>query len=240
MNVQQIGHAILHLDHFKEDYLIPLPDVKVKGILTGSPYPELVGSHAIVCSSGYTAQVDFSGCTLLGFSGEKNHFDAKIYAPDDAEHQSPIWEITGTWSHHFEIKDSSGQVVDSYDVESAQPTEFWTAAEAEQDPWESRKAWSGVIKSIHAGDMQGVADAKSELEKAQRELRKHADTSKEAWKALFFKKESSHPVAEQLLSQVGRSLEAESTCGVWRFNASVLSNLQRPWRGDLTPRGRRG
>jgi hypothetical protein len=35
VNIQQIGHAVLHIDAFDEDYLIPLPNIKVKGILTG-------------------------------------------------------------------------------------------------------------------------------------------------------------------------------------------------------------
>ena len=37
VNIQQIGHAVLHVDKYEEDYLIPLPNVKVKGILTGGP-----------------------------------------------------------------------------------------------------------------------------------------------------------------------------------------------------------
>lgn len=38
VNIQQIGQAVLHLDAHDEDYLIPLPNIKVKGILTGYVY----------------------------------------------------------------------------------------------------------------------------------------------------------------------------------------------------------
>jgi len=58
VNIQQIGHAVLHIDQYDEDYLIPLPNVKVKGILTGGPYPELTEPCTIVSSSGYVADVD--------------------------------------------------------------------------------------------------------------------------------------------------------------------------------------
>lgn len=91
MNIFQIGHAILHLDEFDEDYLIPLPNVKVTGILTGSPYPELQGSHSIVCSSGYVAEIDFSGKRMFGFAGDKNHVVATVYAPGDRKNDEPIY-----------------------------------------------------------------------------------------------------------------------------------------------------
>lgn len=66
VNIQQIGHAILHLDKWEEDYLIPLPNVTVKGILTAGPYPELSDHVAIVGSNGLVAEVDFTGKKMLG------------------------------------------------------------------------------------------------------------------------------------------------------------------------------
>ncbi|KXT14921.1 hypothetical protein AC579_3053 [Pseudocercospora musae] len=237
VNIQQIGHAILHLDEFNEDYLIPLPDVKVKGILTGSPYPELQGSHSLISSSGYIAEVDFSGKGIFGLSGEKNHVKASVYGTGDKKHKDALFTAEGSWSKGFDIKDSSGQVIDSYDVAAAKPSDFRVLPEQEQDPWESRKAWHGVIESIHEGNMQGVANRKSELENAQRELRKRPDTSEEMWQSLFFSRESRHPVAEELLSEVDQDLDSKSTCGVWRFNADAAGRVQRPWRGDLTPFG---
>ncbi|KAI5359285.1 putative oxysterol-binding protein [Septoria linicola] len=237
VNITQIGHAILHLDEFNEDYLIPLPNVKVQGILTGSPYPELQGSHSVVSSSGYTAVIDFSGKRMLGFAGEKNHMHASVYAPEDKKHKEAIYEVEGNWSEQFEIKDKSGSVIDSYSVVSANTTEFRTLPLDRQDPWESRKAWQGVISAIKAGNMQGVADAKNKLESAQRELRKRSGSDEASWEALFFKKEAEHPVAERLLSEVGEILDVERTIGVWRFNPSAANNLKRPWRGELTPYG---
>ena len=99
MTITQIGHAILHLDEFDEDYLIPLPNVKVTGILTGSPYPELQGSHSIVCSSGYVAEIDFSGKRMFGFAGDRNHVVASVYAPGDRKHKEPIYVAEVSDSH---------------------------------------------------------------------------------------------------------------------------------------------
>ena len=120
---------------------------------------------------------------------------------------------------------------------TAQATEFHTLPTDRQDPWVSRKGWHGVNTAINAGNLQRVADEKSMLETAQRELRKRPETGEEGWKALFFTKEASHPIAEKLLSEVGQDLDVQSTLGVWKFNRSAASSLQRPWRGDLTPFG---
>ena len=31
LNIKQTGHAMLHIDKYNEDYLIPFPDFKVRG-----------------------------------------------------------------------------------------------------------------------------------------------------------------------------------------------------------------
>lgn len=237
VNIQQIGHAVMHIDEFDEDYLIPLPNVRVKGILTGGPYPELDGKYHIVSSSGYVAEVDFTGKGTLGFGGSKNHVVASVYGSDDAKRKNALYTAEGSWSESFAVKDGSGKQMDDYDVAAAPSTDFRTAPLHQQDPWESRKAWQGVIESTHAGNMQGVADNKSKLEDAQRELRKRSDTGEEAWEALFFQKEKSNPVAEKLLAVVGESFDPRDTCGAWRFDAERSAKLQRPWRGGLTPYG---
>lgn len=87
---------------------------------------------------------------------------------------------------------------------------------------------------------EAVSDNKNELENSQRELRKHSDTSEEAWKALFFRKENTNPVAEKLLGMIGEKLEPENTCGVWRFDAERAAQLERPYRKGLTPFGKEG
>ena len=237
VDIQQIGHAVLHIDPYDEDYLIPLPNVKVKGILTGGPYPELTQPCSIVSSSGFVAEVDFSGKKLLGMGGQKNHVEAGIYRTEDSKRKHALFTAEGSWSESLTFKDSSGKVIDTYDVASAPATEFRTLPLNQQDPWESRKAWNGVISSIGKGDMKGVAEHKNSLENAQRELRKKSETSEDNWKALFFRKESSDPVAQKLLDVFGENFDPESTCGVWKYDPEKAASLERPWRQGLTPRG---
>ncbi|KAK5117040.1 hypothetical protein LTR62_006761 [Meristemomyces frigidus] len=239
VNIQQIGHAVMHLDEYDEDYLIPLPNIKVKGILTGGPYPELNGTYDIVSSTGLIAEIDFTGKGFLGVGGSKNHVAAGVFHANDTKRKSPLFTAEGSWAESFVLKDASGETIDTYDVASAPATDFRTADLDKQDPWESRSAWAGVIDSIHSGNMQGVADNKSKLETAQREMRKVPATEEASWKSVFFRKEMDSAVATKLLGVIGKGLEPEKTCGVWRYDVEGAAKLERPWRGTLTPYGGR-
>lgn len=128
-------------------------------------------------------------------------------------------------------------MLDHYNVAAATPDPFRTLPLEQQDPWESRRAWQGVLRALHAGDMQGVADAKSALENAQRAMRKVPELGEAAWRPLFFEDAKQHAEAEKLLGVVGAQLEPEKTCGVWRFRREVFEKAERPWRGSLTPHG---
>lgn len=240
VHIQQIGHAILHLDKYDEDYLIPLPDVTVKGILSAGPYPELSDHVAIVSSTGLVAEIDFTGKKMLGFKGQKNHVDGSIHKLSDEKRKEPLYTATGSWSEAFTLSDSNGKEIETYNVSAAQPSPFRTPDISKQDPWESRRAWSKVISSINEGNMKGVADAKDELENAQRELRKQDQYSEEKWRAVFFRKEEGDARAEKLLGMIGETLEGASTVGCWRFGGDVdkvEEGRERGFREGVTPFG---
>lgn len=235
VNIQQIGHAILHVDKYNEDYLIPLPNVSVKGILTGSPYPELDGHYTITSTSGYSATIDFSGKGFLGFGGKKNAVHAAIFKHDDKDKY--LYTVEGCWTESFTFKDADDNVFDTYDVNTAPVTPCKTLPVEQQDPWESQRAWNDVIRGIHAGNMRVVADSKSKLEQAQRQMRKQPGLSEDEWKPIFFTKNTEHKIAQQLHQTIGKDLNIEGTRGIWRFNHDTAADLERPWRKELTPAG---
>lgn len=237
VNIQQIGQAVLTVDAFDESYLIPLPNIKVKGILTGSPYPELEGSYSIVSTSGYVAEVEFSGRGMLGLSGHRNEVHAAVYRVADHKRQDVMFSAEGSWSDRFVFKNTNADEIDAYDVATASAIPFVVAPLTDQDPWESRKAWQGVIEGVHVGDMRAVANSKNTLESAQRQLRQQPATNDETWRALFFRNTDSNPIAAQLLSLVGKSLDPGNTRGVWRFDADQAAAVNRPWRGQSRPGG---
>jgi len=239
VHVKQFGYAVLHLDqHEGEKYLIPLPSVTVKGVLTGGSYPELSEQCHIVSSSGCVAEIDFTGKGMLGFGGEKNHFSAAVYGSGDQKRKDALFTVEGEWNKALTFKDAEGKVVETYDVAAAGEAEFRTLPIENQDPFESHKAWDGVISSINKGNMSGVAESKSKLENGQRALRKKAEFSESKWEPLFFRKASGDSEAQTLLDHIGKSFDPAQTCGIWKIDKERLKSIeQRPWRGDLTPYG---
>ncbi|KIW67056.1 hypothetical protein PV04_06333 [Phialophora macrospora] len=240
INVQQVGHATLYLARHDETYLIPLPDIKIKGILTGSPYPELQGTHHIPSTSGYTSVIDFSGTGLFSSSDKRHSFEAKVYRDCEGDVIIPLYTISGHWDGAFTIHDCENDVdMETFDVMTAKTTPLTTESLAAQDPWESRRAWQAVRDALESGDMQGAADAKARIETGQREMRtSEAETGKE-WQRLFFYPSgpNNDEVAPKLASQVGRAFNPEDAVGPWKFRAREWSEgrFKKPYHGDLLP-----
>ena len=78
VSIKQKGYAILHVDQFDENYLIPVPNVKVKGVVSGTPYPELVGTYSIPSSSGWVSEIKFEGKGLI-MGGTKNGVSGRVF-----------------------------------------------------------------------------------------------------------------------------------------------------------------
>ncbi|KAI5282155.1 Oxysterol binding protein [Ascosphaera acerosa] len=64
---------------------------------------------------------------------------------------------------------------------------------AEQDLWESRRAWHAVTAAIEAGNLDAASAAKSKIENAQRELRRREKAEGRHWRRCFFQKVSTRP-----------------------------------------------
>ena len=232
MNIKQIGHAMLHLDKWGEDFLIPLPNVKVKGLLSGTPYPELHGTYYLASSSGFVSEVDFSGKGF--FSGAKNSFEARMYRHD--ERSEILYTVSGQWNDKFTIHDVARDIdIETYDSASQTAAPLQVDDVERQDQWESRRAWQGVIESLNKGDMGGASRAKSKIEQGQRNMRKDEEKKGEKWKPAFYKNESGDPVFERLAAMVGAKLEADRTMGVWKLDREAVETLKKPYRGDLVP-----
>jgi len=237
VNIKQIGHAILHLDKFDEDYLIPLPRVKVSGLLTGTPYPELTDTWEIVSSSGFVSVLDFSGKKILGVGGKKNHVHATMYRVDDVNRHAPIYEVEGSWSGEFTIRDvASRRDIETFDTDAQHLTKLRVAPPEEQDPWESRRAWAGVIDALARGDMQATSDAKSTIEQAQREMRKKEETKEQTWQPTFFTRTGHHETFERLVALSTDSQRPEDAAiGFWRFDAERASRARKPFHEGQRP-----
>ncbi|CAM1504946.1 Fc.00g025370.m01.CDS01 [Cosmosporella sp. VM-42] len=239
VNIRQIGHAVLHIDRYDEDYLIPLPDVKVCGFLSGKLYPEVQGPYHIVSTSGYISEIRFSGAGVIW--GKKNYFEARMYHKDD-EGKRSIYEVEGVWSEGWSVRDGkTGEVLETYNVDAPEnsPAPIKIDPVETQDPWESRKAWDAVLKGLRDGDSREVIKEKGKIEEAQRRMRAERARRGENWEPLLFRKfpGEEHGVFHHLSSGFSWNLFDDKTEGVWRVDDELLGTLKRPFRDGLTPLG---
>ncbi|KAK7720139.1 hypothetical protein SLS63_010034 [Diaporthe eres] len=246
ITIRQLGHALLTLKgHGDETYLIPLPDVKVRGLLAGlaGTYPELEGTYTIPCTSGYYSVVEFSGKSLLS-GGAKNEVSAKIFGPgrDSAAGHEPLYTVAGHWNESFTIyngaevsKEASIETVTIQDLPTT-PLKLFEEDPGAQDPWESRRAWKAVREALQRRDMTGAAKAKSAIEQGQRAMRKTEAREGRRWEALFFRAEKEDRVATELYRSTLKELKPEDTVALWKFNQELWdTGLQKPFRGLSLP-----
>jgi hypothetical protein len=233
VNIKQKGFAMLHLDKFDEDYLIPVPNIKVKGILGGTPYPELSGSYSLVGSNGYVSRIKFDGKSFLG-TGQKNHFEAKLYHVDRPD--EILYTAHGAWNGRLEFKDARTDTqLDNFDVHELKSVNVQVADLSEQDPWESRNAWRDVIAALHKGDMKGVANSKSRLEEGQRQMRQEEDASGREWQTIFFDRVKTDPMFDRLSAVDPGSFTIDKTGGIWKANREAIENARKPYHGGRMP-----
>ena len=251
ITIRQLGHALLTLrEHGDETYLIPLPEVKVRGLLSGlaSTYPELEGTYTIPCTSGYYSVIEFSGKSLLG-SGAKNEVSARIFGPglDSAAGYEPLYTVSGHWNESFTIyngaeisKEASIETVTVQDLPTAPMKPFEQDPEA-QDPWESRRAWKAVREALQRRDMAGAAKAKSAIEQGQRAIRNREAQEGKRWEALFFKPENEDKLATELYRSILKELKPEDTVALWKFNTETWDRgVRKPFHGQLLPNSETG
>jgi hypothetical protein len=131
-----------------------------------------------------------------------------------------------------------GVDMDTYDVQAARAAPIDLPDIADQDPFESRKAWKDVIEALKKGDMQGTINAKSKLENAQRALRQKEAAEGTKWEPVFFsKRKGDYALFNKLSASQGIPLNADKTKGVWRFDWEKARKATQPYHGMMTPFG---
>lgn len=236
VNIKQTGQCAVRIDRYDECYQIPVLDAKVVGFLSGRLYPELCGKYSIVSSSGYISEVEFSG---KGFwTGVKNYFSARVYHRDSGP-GGPLYNLSGQWSGRFQIRDCCKDATfEICDINSLKTVPISLPPEAEQDPWETRKAWKTVLEALAQGQMQKTVLEKSKIEDAQRAMRKDEATKEMKWRPTFFFKSYNDGIKlEDRTVSAGQKLKPARTDGAWKVDRQLARNPRRPFHGTLMPAG---
>jgi len=225
ISVRQVGHAKYHLKKFDEDYLITLPSLHIEGIVYGSPYVELNRSSTIHSSTGYVAQIDYSGKGWV--TGKKNTFSATLRKEGSKD---ILYTIDGQWSDGFVIKEGKTKELETYNAKTTEITPLYIAPNKEQDPLESRRAWAKVQESINTGDLETTGIEKSKIENEQRELRKKEKEEGREWERRYFTRVMDDPVFTRLAESPGIAAEEGKTDGIWIFDEKKFAQVAEKTR----------
>lgn len=235
VTIEQVGHTIIYYDDFQEAFLVTLPVLTVKGLLSGTPYPELQGSSYITSSKGFTSKIDYEGKGMFG-GGTKNGFTASLYQTSKPE--NVLFEADGAWNDKFsfyDMRNGDRKEIETYDTAAIQPVPLQLNSLEEQDPWESRRAWADVIAGIKANNWEKTSTAKNKLEEAQRELRRQREQRGEEWVPAFFRSIKEDPVYETLAKGIGWTEDEAKTMGIWKFDLEKAGEKSSPYHGDVKP-----
>lgn len=233
IDIKQVGHALLHIDNYNEDYLITLPSLHIEGLWGGAPFVELNGNTFITSSLGYTSKVDYSGRGWL--SGKKNSFSAVMYPVGKPKEE--LYRVDGQWTGEFSIKDSKKNTVDSWNAKNNPTAKFLVAPIEQQDPLESRRAWRKVAEAQTKNDMNTLSAEKSMIENSQREVRKKEKAEGKEWQRVFFQRLDKDELFDKLAAKIGETADADKTGGVWRYDPSKAQEAKPPYRPGIMPEG---
>ncbi|MCJ1389136.1 Oxysterol binding protein [Xylographa bjoerkii] len=216
IHVKQIGHALLRLEKFDEDYLITIPALHIEGLIYGTPFVELNDKTYIVSSTGYISKIDYSGKGWIG--GKKNSFTATLY--QEGKEKDTLYSVDGQWSDSFTIrKGSKKSGTDHQTFGPKNITALQYPPPENLSIWEAKRRWDPVMKAIKKGDMDTTNHEKSLIEDEQRAMRKKEAAKGVDWQRWFFVKKQNDPLFDRLAKPIGERIEAEKTGGIWRFDA---------------------
>ncbi|KAF8983778.1 Oxysterol binding protein [Entomortierella lignicola] len=168
IDIIQTGHAILTLPEFNETYLITLPFLQVRGLITGRPYLELTRSTYIISTSGLYASIDYSGKGY--FSGQRNSFKATLSNLNG----DTFYVAKGLWSGASTYSDGKkgSESFPFHDAIEHSPVPPEVKPQEEMNQVESRRLWAEVTQAINSKDYSTASKEKTKIEESQRALAK--------------------------------------------------------------------
>ncbi|KAF9577643.1 Oxysterol binding protein, partial [Lunasporangiospora selenospora] len=232
IDVSQTGHAMVTLPGFKEHYLVTLPSLNIRGMVTGRPFVELSGSTYIVSSTGLLATIEYS--TRGYFSGERHSFKATLKSLEDDD--DLFYTAQGVWKGVSNFTDmKTGETKLFFDSNSDQSVPPEIVSVSEMGALESHKLWANVTNAINARDYATASREKTQIEEAQRALararKEKGETQADALVVFELVEEDSDETGkmfvelkEQLIDTVGtKALKEDENKPHWR--------LRKPIRG---------
>jgi hypothetical protein len=93
IRVEQQGNVFVYLREHEEEYMITMPQLYVRGLMTGATFLEICGDVSIVSSSGFGAKMRF--IPKPWFNGEYDQVEAVLFDTKSGKIHFDVW---GKWS----------------------------------------------------------------------------------------------------------------------------------------------
>lgn len=186
IRVEQYGLCLVRVLNHQEEYTISLPELHMRGLLTGRIFVEITGDVFIKSNKGYEACLKFIPKPWLG--GCYHQFDGKIYqTKHDWDFQ--IYTIEGNWhedSYYTTIE--TGQKDLLFCFKEFNPPKKILSPIDEQSEMESHRVWNGVTSALEQEDWATASLEKNAIEENQRKLRKERTEKGIVWVPKYFHK----------------------------------------------------
>lgn len=181
IGVHNVGQGVIKLLKHNEEYICTFPSAYGRSILT-TPWVELGGAVEITCKqTGYSASLEFVMKPFYG--GKKHRVTGQILRPN----KQPCLTVDGEWNGIMYAKspNSSDQQV-FVDTTNLSVIKKRVRPIGSQDSFESRNVWKEVTRALKSHDVNSATEAKSFIERRQRDLLKERQDTGVGWKSRYF------------------------------------------------------
>ncbi len=101
IRVEQQGNVFVYVREHQEEYMITMPQLYVRGLMTGATFLEICGDVSIVSSAGFGAKMRF--IPKPWFNGEYDQVEAVLFDTKSGKIHFDVW---GKWSGRIYFAES--------------------------------------------------------------------------------------------------------------------------------------
>ncbi|KAI9297047.1 putative Oxysterol binding protein [Neoconidiobolus thromboides FSU 785] len=210
IKVTQVGHITVNLKNSDETFIISLPEMHIRSLITGRPFLDLYHESYVYSSSGYIATIKY--VQKGWFSGD--YFDISGHIKDSQGNVHRT--IAGKWTEEFSFSNKNGDKLFAFNPETTPMAERIIAPLEQQEENESQRLWNEVSKAIEEEEYALATEKKSAIENKQRALRKQRQEENITWEPKYFSFVKDEPERIKIEKALGTGLEGIDE-GSWVF-----------------------
>lgn len=209
IRVEQYGLCTIRIPTYKEEYQISLPELHMRGLLSGKIFVEITGNVHIKSNKNYEAELKF--ISKPWFGGQYHQFKGVIYRSEYGEN-SPIYKVGGDWHRDSYYKKEGIEEEDHllFSFKKFNPPKKIIAPISEQNELESHRVWAEITQALERGDWTTASSKKAVIEDSQRILRQERIEKKFTWVPKYFHKAVNEQDASEPHWVYNKALEIET------------------------------